>query len=390
MSFHDISERKEHEREKLKIQKLESIGLLAGGIAHDFNNILAALYGNIALAKLKVTKEQPGFRYIEAAANSMNSATLLTNQLLTFAKGGDPVKNDLSLVHLIEEVVAFHLSGSNVKPDILYPDNLWLADAEQGQIQQAFANLTINAMHAMPDGGTLRVELENMALRSGVIATVKSGKYIRIRFCDEGIGIAPEHLSRIFDPYFTTKQSGSGLGLATIYSIITKHGGQITVESQLNKGTTFTLYLPATLSRRPLQTTSTQSTICHHMIGKILLMDDEESIRHTISSMLNELNFTVETAKNETEAVNLYHQALTTESPFDLVILDMTIPGGKGGKEVARSILKLNPAAKLIVSSGYADAPVMANYGEYGFKGVIPKPYDLEKLSTVMAQVLSE
>jgi len=396
----DVTDRKSVEREKLELEqqlqqvrKLESLGVLAGGIAHDFNNILAGVYGNVSLARAKLAKdhpEHPAFRYLAAAEESMNRATLLSGQLLTFAKGGDPVKENLSLGDLIEDVVNFNLSGSKVKPVIVLADNLWLAKADQGQIQQVFSNLSINAKQAMPDGGHLYIEVENAEIPMNTVPDLDGGKYLQITVTDEGIGIAPEHLDRVFDPYFTTKQTGSGLGLATIYSIIARHSGHISVASRLGKGTTFTLYLPASETGELSRKQPDLAPAVQGPPAKVLVMDDEEVIRTTVTAMLEELSFTVETVTDGQQAVQFFQQALADGEPYDLVILDLTIPGGLGGKEAAPMILQLDPQASLVVSSGYADDPIMANFTEFGFKGVVSKPYNLNKLSAVLSQVLRD
>jgi len=382
----DVDERKRLEEEHQTIEKLNTVGTLAGGIAHDFNNILAGLYGNISLAKIKLEKGHAAFRFLESAEKSMNRATLLTNQLLTFAKGGEPVTESLSLEGLVDEVVRFNLSGSNVKPIISVPENLWLAKADQGQIQQVFGNLAINAKQATPDGGHLHIDMTNVEIAKNSILGLAEGRYIRITLADEGCGIATEHLERIFEPYFTTKQTGSGLGLATIYSIINKHGGHINVASQLGTGTTFTLYLPASeLSELGPKEIPLEPVFLARP-AKILIMDDEEVICRMVTDMLEEINFTVETAAEGLEAVELYQQALVAGEPFDLVILDLTVPGGMGGKEASQMILKLDSGARMIVSSGYADDPIMANHTDYGFSDVIAKPYDMTKLAAVLAR----
>ena len=390
-TWRDITERKQFEEERQQVEKLNSIGTLAGGLAHDFNNILAGLYGNIALAKTKFSKDcsgHPGLRFLEAAEKSMNRATLLTNQLLTFAKGGEPVKESLSLGDLVEEVVQFNLSGSKVKPVFSQAPNLWLAKVDQGQIQQVFSNLTINAKQAMPNGGHLYISLENVALNKNIVRDLECGKYIQVTVSDEGTGIAPEHLDQIFDPYFTTKQSGSGLGLATLHSIIKRHGGHISVSSCVGKGTTFTFYLPASDEKKIIREKIDAGTPINRSPAKILLLDDEETIRTTAAAMLEELSFTVETVSEGKRALASYQKALDGGKPFDLVILDLTIPGGMGGKETAQKILQIDPQARLIVSSGYADDPIMANFSEFGFRGVVSKPYNFSKLSASLSSVL--
>ncbi len=387
----EITERKQAESELRKMEKLESLGVLAGGIAHDFNNVLTGLYGNIALAKLKLANDHPGFRFLEAAEQSMLRTTLLTNRLLTFAKGGDPLKENLSLGSLIEEVVNLSLSGSNVKPVITSATNLWQVRVDQRQIEQVFANLTANAREAMPGGGLLTIAMKNAELADKTEHGLIGGEYLQITVTDEGTGIEHKLLDKIFDPYFTTKEMGSGLGLATAYSIIDKHGGHISVTSRLGKGTTFTIYLPATeiVEEAPL----TQPGVVQKPLtqgAKILVMDDEEIIRNMLNEMLGELGFAVETAVEGQQAIDMYQQAMDTGKPFAIVILDLTIAGGMGGQEAAKGILQIDPEVKMIVSSGYADDPIIMNYTDHGFKGVATKPYSMNKLSGVLDQVMEK
>jgi PAS domain S-box-containing protein len=387
-AFIDVTERKRMEEERQNIEKLKAIGTLAGGIAHDFNNILTALYGNVSLAKAKLPSEHSAFRFIESAEKSMGRATRLTNQLLTFAKGGEPVKTSLCLADLIKEVVDFNLSGSNVKSQISEPDDLWLANVDPGQIQQVFGNLTINAKQAMPDGGHLSIALENVELMAGSIASLEAGNYIRILVTDEGVGIASDYLERIFEPYFTTKQTGSGLGLATSYSIISRHGGHISVTSEPGQGTTFILYLPATAAQEPLPQKTEIAIARPRRQAKILVMDDEEMIRMTLSAMLEELGYSVETCTEGSQALDLYRQASEKGDPFDLVILDLTIPGGIGGKETAQNLLAFDPRARIVISSGYAEEQLMAEQDKFGLAGVISKPYTMSSLETTLHRVL--
>ena len=387
----DITERKKTEEELQKMQTLKSIGTLAGGIAHDFNNILMGLFGNISLAKEKLSKDHPGFKSLEDAGNSMNRAIRLTRQLLTFAKGGAPVRETISLDRLVEGIVRFDLSGSNVKPVFEQADDLWPVEADKGQIQQVFSNLIINARQAMPDGGHLYITMENVDISKNAVPGLDPGKYIRITVADEGTGIDRKYFDRIFDPYFTTKHAGDGLGLATVYSIINKHGGCINVDSQLAKGTTFTLYLPVSESR---QSTKTRQPAAERaaikQTAKILVMDDEEMICTIVKQMLEKSGFSVKTASDGKQAIEMYKQALDAGKPFAVVIMDLTIPGGIGGKEAIKDILEIDPEARCIVSSGYADDPVMANYDEYGFSGIVAKPYTKSKLLEVLHRVLEK
>lgn len=388
----DITERKQAEEVLLRVQKLESVGTLAGGIAHDFNNILMGLFGNISMVREELSKDHPGFRFLEEAEKSMNRAIHLSKQLLTFAKGGAPVKECLSIGKLVEEVVLFDLSGSNVMPVFEQVEDLWMVDVDKGQMQQVFSNLTINANQAMPDGGHLYITLENVDISDDTIPNLSKGKYIKITGRDEGTGIDKRHLGRIFDPYFSTKQAGRGLGLATTYSIINKHGGHIRIDSKLGEGAIFTLYLPASESqicpesKHPVKVEHSKT----RQTTKVLVMDDEEVICRLLTEMLKKMGHSVKTASSGEVAIEKYEQSFAAGHPFDVVIMDLTIPGGVGGKEAIKSILEIDPNARVIVSSGYADDPVMANYADYGFKGIATKPYTMDQLREVLNRILDD
>ncbi|MDP8217992.1 MAG: PAS domain S-box protein [Candidatus Theseobacter exili] len=387
----DITDRKKAEEVLLKMQKLESIGTLAGGVAHDFNNILMGLFGNISMAKEEISKDHPAFCFIKEAETSVSRATYLTKQLLTFAKGGDPVKEIFKLRTLINEVVHFDLSGSNVLPVFDQGDDFMLVEADKGQVQQVFSNLAINAREAMPDGGHLYLNLEKTEISGRTAVHLKKGKYIKIVFRDEGTGISQKHLRKIFDPYFTTKQTGSGLGLATVYSIVNKHGGHIDVDSNAGKGATFTIYLPESKSQNIeiVKKTAEPSSVWKKKV-RILVMDDNEMICTLVTKMLEKTGFSVEPVSDGKQAVELYKRSLEEGNPFDVVIMDHTVPSGIGGQKAIKNILAIDPDAKAIVSSGYADDPVMAKYAEYGFKGVVVKPYTRHELLKVLSKVLQK
>ncbi len=389
-SIMDVTDRLRVQAELQKMQRLTSVGTLAGGIAHDFNNIMMGLFGNIALAKNEFPKDHEGYKALEEAEKSMGRAIRLTKQLLTFAKGGEPVKESISLGALVEEVAKFDLAGSNVRLEYKQAADLWMVKADKGQVQQVISNLTINAREAMPDGGHLFITLENADLQEAAIPALPPGKYIKVTVRDEGTGIDPKMVERIFDPYFSTKQTGSGLGLATVYSIISKHGGYIGVESELGKGATFSLFFPASeIQQVALDEKSGGAHVRLTSATRILLMDDEDVIRMVIPRWLKKVGCAVTTVSEGSQAVDLYRQALNEGHPFDVVILDLTIPGGLGGVEVAKVILALNPDARLIASSGYAEGAVMSNFTAYGFKGVIAKPYTESQLCDVLESILA-
>jgi PAS domain S-box-containing protein len=386
--FPDTTERKLMEEERKKLQKLESIGTLAGGIAHDFNNILMGVFGGIELAKLTLPKEHASYPYIETAQQALERATHLTKQLLTFAKGGDPLLESIQLSELIRDAIQFNLSGSNVKAHVDLADGLWPVRADKGQLSHVLANLIINAKQAMPDGGNLFILAENVP-KGEEHGALRDGDYVKICLRDEGVGISEKFLGKIFDPYFSTKQSGSGLGLAIVYSIINKHDGHIRVESTPDVGSTFTLFLPRDKEYVDSQEQLRPSIVAQSLMqGRVLVMDDEPMVRGMASDMLRLLGYEATEASCGEEAVELYQTALTSAAPFCCVIMDLTIPGRMGGKEAVQKLLALDPSVRAIVASGYSTDPVMAVYGEYGFRGRLAKPYQLNDLRQELSRVL--
>jgi len=382
--FEDITERKRMEEVLLKSQKLEAVGILAGGIAHDFNNILTTILGNVSLAKDQVTPDDKIFDLLKEAEMASVRAQTLTRQLLTFAKGGAPVKEIASIKDILKESSSFMLRGSKSRCEFSIAEDLWSAQIDVGQISQVINNVVINADQAMPEGGIIQVAAENLIIDGGGGLLIKPGRYIRISIKDQGVGIAEKHLLNIFDPYFTTKQEGSGLGLATICSIIKKHDGDITVESQLGVGTTFHIYLPASDKAIPEK----EEVKLIKGQGRILVMDDQAPLRKMAGRMLEKLGYESEFAKNGAEAIEMYKRAKESEKPYDVVILDLTVPGGMGGKKAINKLLEIDPEVRAIVSSGYSDDPVLANFQEYGFKGMMPKPFTSQSLSKVLHEVL--
>ncbi|MBI5075880.1 MAG: PAS domain S-box protein [Nitrospirae bacterium] len=387
--FRDITEKQRMERELLKARNIESLGILAGGIAHDFNNILVGILGNISLAKRKLEREEKEkiMDRLTGVEHAAIRAKELAHQLLTFSKGGEPLLKTTSINGLIMDSAKFVLAGSNVICSFLFPDDLWLVDIDRGQLSQVIHNLIINAKWAMPEGGKIEIQAENIVIdeRSAAPVPLPAGSYIRISLQDEGIGIPVENLHKIFDPYFTTRGKGSGLGLATAYSIMKRHQGLITAEPAAEQGTTFHLYLPA--SDKPVSAEIGQ-VIFEAGKGKVLLMDDDEIVRDVTQAMLVDLGYETVLSKNGTEAVARYQEARRSGQPFAAIILDLTIPGGMGGQETLQEILKIDPDVRAIVASGYSEDPVMAEFGRYGFRDVLKKPFGLQEIGSALQKVM--
>ncbi len=387
----DVTERKKWEEERLRGAKLESLGLLAGGLAHDFNNLLTAILGQLSLAKFTLDSSSPLFNRISEAEHASLRAQDIARQLLTFSKGGAPVKKTVLLQEIIKENVQLVLSGSNVLPIFNISDDLWPVTIDAGQICQVIHNLVINARQAMEEGGECIIQAHNVT--GDVVERTDLGQmslhdpeWVEVRFIDKGVGISKDNLEKIFDPYFTTKSTGSGLGLATSYSIVRNHGGVLAVNSALGEGSTFSLFLPAV----PIQEMVYEVPERHVKMGqgKILIMDDEIQIRKVLGEMVETCGYSYQTAKDGEEALRDFCEAWEIGSPFSAVILDLTVPGGLGGKEVLSRLLTIDPQVKAIVVSGYSNDPVLANYQEYGFKGRVAKPFNLVDLSVVLNSVL--
>lgn len=392
----DITERLRMEEELQRAGNLEALGVLAGGIAHDFNNFLTAIMNQISLAKLHLDQADHVLEKLTYAENACLQAKGLTQQLLTFAKGGEPVRRVTSMAALVGDALRLVLAGTNVKPMLTIPDDLWLVDIDPGQISQVLNNLLINAVQAMSEGGMLRVTVRNVTMHFEDVLESTFGEYLPhgdhlcVTIQDSGPGIPEDLLAKVFDPYFTTKAQGSGLGLATSYSIIRKHGGTLNVRSKQGQGATFMFCLPATRfetdqadSQRnePLHT----AEVAHH----ILFMDDDDMIRESMGEILEDIGYTVTLVRDGREAMEALHRAREDNQAFDVAIMDLTIPGGMGGVEAVGRLKAVDPLLKAVVSSGYSTAPAMAHYREYGFDAVVAKPYTVNELRSVLDRLLS-
>jgi PAS domain S-box-containing protein len=387
LATRDITGRQCLKEDTLRTQKLESIGILAGGIAHDFNNILTAILGNINLAKIHTRPKTKTYQRLVEAEKGAWRAKELTAQLLTFSKGGLPIKKVWPLGPLLKEATSFALMGSNVGLEFSIAEDLWPVEADEGQIGQVINNIVLNAGQAMPEGGEVHVTARNLVVTGETGLPLNDGKYVKVSITDKGVGIPENYIHRVFDPYFTTKQTGSGLGLATAYSIVKKHGGFVAVESRLSKGTTFNVYLPASEKTIPVEGVPLEEPLYGQ--GRILLMDDEEMVRDVAAEMLTHMGYEVVTARDGHEAIDLYRKAMEERPLFDAVIMDLTVPGGMGGKEAVKELLKTDPQTKAIVCSGYSNDPIMGRFAEYGFKGVVSKPYDAAQLQRVLREVMA-
>ncbi len=383
----DISERKRAEAELLRAQKLEAIGVLAGGIAHDFNNLLQGVFGFLTVAKLKIDQRDKAVLMLDKAEKALQMSVNLTSQLLTFSKGGQPVKRTMSLGPVMENATRFALSGSRSDCRFALADDLWPVEADEGQIGQVIQNIVLNADQAMPSGGFVTISAQNFDRGATPSGVPGPGRWVKIEIKDTGIGIPEEHVQRIFEPYFSTKKTGSGLGLATSYSIVKNHGGMIEVTSVVDQGSCFTIWLPASDSAVPVsEQTETAVTI---QSGRVLVMDDEEVVRDSVGEMLKALGQEVVFAYDGESAIEQYCAAQAAGSPFSVVILDATVRGGgMNGEEAMRRLREIDPAVVAVVSSGYSDDALVSNYTAHGFKAFLQKPYSFDGLRKVLSSVM--
>lgn len=385
--FRDVTVKVRKEEELVKWQKLESLGTLAGGIAHDFNNFLAAILGNISLAKQILDPGSKAVARLEAAERASDLASELAGKLLTFSKGGKPVRERISLESVVRDSALLSVRGTPVRCELGIAEDLWATDADAGQISQAISNLVINAVQAMPGGGTVRIRGANVNIGQGEMAYVKPGPYVKIEVSDTGVGIPGKDLKRIFDPYFTTRENGKGLGLTTSYHIMKNHGGNLFVESEPGTGTTVSLYFPASTEPMPRAAEKEKGNVRDGK-WRILVMDDEDLVRDMTIGMLEHLGYEARGARDGDEAIGFYKDAATKGKPFDLVIMDLTVPGRMGGKEACARLLGMYPDARVIVCSGYSSDPVMSDHAACGFLGILGKPFHMEELKRVVEQVL--
>ncbi|MFZ5481311.1 MAG: PAS domain S-box protein [Myxococcota bacterium] len=386
--FRDVTHERRVEHELAKASKLESIGVLAGGIAHDFNNILSSVTANLSLAERRLPKEHPAAKRIGAAQSACQRARDLTRQLLTFSSGGAPVKSSTSVRGLFEEACGFALQGSSVRAHFDVAADLWPIEADPGQIAQVIHNIALNAVQAMPNGGHLRIGAENVELDGEPWLTIEPGRYVRITLADDGPGIPPEILGRIFDPFFTTKAHGTGLGLATAYSIVRRHDGHIDVDSAAGDGTTFRILLPASDGRAA--TASPQPAPTPRGRGRVLVMDDDPSVRELAGECLEELGYEAAYAADGAEAIERYTEARAARAGFDVVVLDLTVPGGLGGRETLRRLRERFPDVRAVAFSGYSNDPVVAAYKDHGFASAMQKPFVVEDLARALYEATNK
>jgi nitrogen-specific signal transduction histidine kinase/ActR/RegA family two-component response regulator len=383
----DITEKHLLEEERLKTQKLESIGTLAGGIAHDFNNMLQGIFGYISMAKMTLDQKKKSLAMLEQAEKALHQSVNLTTQLLTFSKGGKPAKKNLSLLPVIENAARFALSGSRSEYRISSAPDLRRVEADEGQLGQVIQNIVLNADQAMPLGGCVEIAAQNVSASDASLPRSIAGKdHVLITIQDSGVGIPEQYLGKIFDPYFTTKEKGSGLGLATSYSIIRNHRGLIDVRSEVGKGTDLFLYLPASeavAEESPGAAVPGKTRTC-----RVLVMDDEKVVREVAGEILRALGHEAAFSENGEAALTMYREAMASAKPFDVVILDLTIRGGMGGLETLGKLLELDPGAKAVVSSGYSDDTALSKYREHGFRAFLKKPYNVKELQDTLSALL--
>ncbi|MTI81866.1 MAG: PAS domain S-box protein [Firmicutes bacterium] len=383
----DVTDEQRLQQEMLKASKLESLSVMAGGVAHDFNNLLTGVMGNIQLLTLYNKSNNEELEALLELKKAVRQAKGLTRQLLTFAKGYEPIKKVISIDDLIKEATEFAIRGSAVACKYSFPKDLWPVEVDNSQIYQVINNIVLNAKQAMSNKGEIKIVCENVSINKDHFVAIKAEKYVKISITDHGIGINRKDIQKVFDPFFTTKPEGSGLGLATCYSVIRKHNGHIEVESENDNWTTFNIYLPATLDKSANNESDDGMVIKGS--GRVLIMDDELLVRKVAGRIIKYLGYYVDYAQDGEEAITKYEKAISSGNTFDVVIMDLTIPGGMGGIETIKHLINIDPNVKAVVSSGYSTDPVMAEYKKYGFSAVVSKPYSIEELSKTMKEVIN-
>jgi signal transduction histidine kinase/CheY-like chemotaxis protein len=386
----DLTEQKNLEEEVLKAKNLQSVGTLAGGIAHDFNNLLMAIVGNISLAKMSISEHGTTTDFLGEAERIAFMGKHLTQQLLTFSRGGDLIRKTVFISEILRDITEKIFGGSLTRPQYIIAKDLFPVEVDEDQIKQVIRNLVVNAKEAMPLGGTIVISCENASITPQDKLPLIKEDHVRISIHDEGAGIPEENLSKIFDPYFTTKEMGSrkgvGLGLAICYAIVKKHKGHIAVDSVPSRGTTFHIYLPA--YKKEIVDMRTEGKTIRHGKGRVLIMDDEGMILNIAKELLQHMGYEVVAAQNGEEAIGFYRQAIELKKPFDVVILDLAIPGGMGGKEVMQELTAIDPHVKGIISSGYLNDPIMKNFKNYGFSDILTKPYEANELDEKLQNII--
>jgi signal transduction histidine kinase len=384
LAFRDVSERRTRERELQRAERLESLGTLAAGVAHDFNNMLAIILNSASLAKRSADPDSVTRDLLSDVERAASRASNLTQQLMAFAKGGAPAQKPMWLEPMLERSVSLALRGSALNPRYEIAEGLWPAYADEGQLGQVVTNLVLNARDATGDEGTITIRLENRVVQGD--ATLADGRYVEIAVSDTGAGMTSEQLDRVFDPYYTTKDDGHGLGLASAYSIAQRHGGALRARSTLGEGSTFVFLVPAA-EEPPISVTPSERPV-QRGTGRLLVMDDETDLRRVLALCLEELGYVVACAADGEEAIALFDLALRDQRPFDAVILDLTVRGGMGGLETLEQLRRLTPEVRAIASSGYSDSPVLADHARHGFAGILPKPYRFTDLALVLRTVV--
>ena len=386
VTLDDVTERRRLEQDRLRASKLESVGQLAGGLAHDFNNILAGILGNVSIARLRAARGMDPGPSLESAEQAVARAKGITAQLLTFSRGGAPVRKLADIALLVSENAELVLAGSSSRCAFELQDGLWPAEVDASQFGQVVNNLVLNAAQAMPAGGVVTVTARNRELTVDELPGFQSGPYVELQVADTGVGIPAEIRERVFDPYFTTKDSGSGLGLSSVYSILKQHGGHVELESEVGVGTTVTVLMPAT----PDEVPSGDHLLPQEMtgVGRVLVMDDDVDLQEVYADVLQELGYEAEIVADGQAAIEAERAAAVRGRGFHVAVLDLTVPGGMGGREAVTALKRQNPDLRAIVASGYSSDPVMANHRAAGFDGCLSKPFTMGELAEALQMVL--